>query len=216
LDVWNSTRFEQAKKAQIRHELGVPDGKIIIGFVGRMVREKGVLELIDAFSLVRDAGYDVHLLLIGNIFTNERDQETINEVRRRIYDGGLEPYVTLTGYLPEPAPAVAVMNIVVFPSYREGFGQVVGEAGALGIPVIAATSRGTQHAIIDGQTGLLVPTKNAQALVVAMLRLLDDPQLARHLGEMAAQRARAEFGRERVLATIVAMYRQLRHQGASI
>jgi glycosyltransferase involved in cell wall biosynthesis len=108
------------------------------------------------------------------------------------------------------------MDILVFPSYREGFGQVVGEAGALGIPVIAATSRGTQHAIIDGQTGLLVPTKNSQALMSAMLRLLDDPQLAMHLGEMAVRRAREEFGRERVLKTVVAVYRQLRHQMSSI
>jgi glycosyltransferase involved in cell wall biosynthesis len=216
LDVWDAVRFEEVRKAQIRRELGVPDGKPIIGFVGRIVREKGILELIDAFSLVRDAGYDVHLLLVGDIFSTERDKETVHEVRRRIREGGLGPHVTLPGYLPEPAPAVAVMTILVFPSYREGFGQVVGEAGALGIPVIAATSRGTQHAIIDGQTGLLVPTRNPQALVRAMRRLLDDPQLAMHLGEMAVRRAREEFGRERVLETVVDVYRQLRHQVPSI
>ena len=209
VDAWDPGRYPPAKRAEIRRRLGIPENKPVIGFVGRFVRNKGVLELGEAFRQVRAAGIDAHLLMVGGTPASERDQETDPELRRRIAEWGLEEHVSFPGLLRPPSDAMAVMDVLALPSYSESFGQVLVEAGALGIPVVAAASRGAREAVLDGETGLLVPLRDAPSLADALLRILRDPALARRLGERAHRRAREELRSERVLASILEVYRRV-------
>lgn len=209
LEVWDAARFGVDEKRRIRRAFELPDDKPVVGFVGRIVREKGVLDLIDAFTKVRETGVDAHLLLVGDTLASERDQQTKHELKRRIGARGLSPYVTMTGDLPTPVEAVAVMSVLVLPSYREGFGQVLVEAGALGVPVVASDSRGAQHAVIPERTGLLVPKGDVDALASAILRILNDPELAEYFGDSAIERAHEQLGREPFMAHVLDVYERL-------
>lgn len=206
LDRWNPSRYPPERRAEVRRALGVPADRPVIGFVGRIVRLKGVHELVEAFANVRRAGFDAHLLVVGDTPASERDQSTQHEVRERIRAHRLEEHVTFTGHIRNPVDAISVMDILVLPSYWESFGQVLVEAGALGLPVVAAASVGTREAVLDGKTGLLVPKRDVAALTKAVLRLLRDPEQARRMGAEGARRARESLGRERVIGRMLEVY----------
>lgn len=206
---WSPARFGPAERARIRAELGIAPGRRVVGFVGRLVREKGVLELLEAFRLLLERGHDAHLLLVGGTLASERDRRTRPELERRIRDLGVGERVTSTGDVPDPERPMAVMDVMALPSYREGFGQVLVEAGAMGVPVVAAESRGTRHAVLDGETGLLVPPRDAAALAGALEALLADPARGARMGERAARRAREELGSARVAERVVEAYREI-------
>lgn len=212
LQAWNPARFDAAARERRRRELGVPPGARVIGFVGRMVAEKGILELVEAFRQVRAAGHAAHLVLVGGVDPSERDQDTAGEVRERVRRHGLDDSVTFAGFVDAPQETVAAFDVLVLPSYREGLGQVLLEAGALGIPVVAASNRGTRAAVLEGRTGLLVPPRDADALAAALMRLVDEPELAARMGAAALERSR-EHSRERFMRTILDVYDRLAPPG---
>jgi len=214
LQAWNPGRFDAAARERRRQELGVPPGARVVGFVGRMVAEKGILELVEAFREVRAAGRDAHLVVVGGVDPSERDKETAREVHERVARYGLEGAVTFAGLVDAPQSTVAAFDVLALPSYREALGQVLLEAGAMGIPVVAASNAGTRAAVIDGGTGLLVPPRDAGALAAALLRLLDDPELAARMGATAAARAQ-EHSRERFMRTVLEVYDRLAPPDAS-
>jgi len=103
---------------------------------------------------------------------------------------------------------VAVMDLLVLPSHREGMPNVLSEAGALGKPVVAAACRGCRAAVRDGETGLLVPVGDAPALAEAMLSILRDPALTRRMGEAGRDRAQA-LGREGFMRAVHEVYERV-------
>jgi len=208
LETWDPERYDEETRARTRRELEIPEGKPVIGFVGRVVREKGVLELADAFARVRAAGVDAHLLVVGGVDPSERDQDTLRELRARIERTALAEHVSLPGFVRPSAPAVAVMDLLVLPSHREGMPNVLSEAGALGKPVVAAACRGCRAAVRDGETGLLVPVGDAPALAEAMLSILRDPALTRRMGEAGRDRAQA-LGREGFMRAVHEVYERV-------
>jgi glycosyltransferase involved in cell wall biosynthesis len=123
--------------------------------------------------------------------------------------------VTFAGRQPRTDAVIAAMDLLVLPSTREAFGTVLAEAGALGVPVVAAASRGAVECVVPGETGLLVPKGDPAALAAAILRLLRDPAFARRLGAAAARRARERWGRERALATMLDVYDRILAERAS-
>lgn len=206
---WDAARFTPRAVAEIRARLGVKAGAWVVGFVGRIVREKGVLELLDAFAALARTRPDAVLLMVGDALASDRDQRTCVLFRERVVAMELERRVVHTGWLDEPRDAIGVMNLLVLPSYREGFGQVLVEAGALGIPVVATASRGARQAVVEGVTGLLVPPRDPRALADALLRVAGDPALAARLGSAAIARARDELSQERVVRSVLSVYARL-------
>jgi glycosyltransferase involved in cell wall biosynthesis len=209
LEVWNPDRHPPEARARTRRELGIPEGRTVIGFVGRIVREKGVLDLLEAFHLLRQGGReDLHLLMVGGVHPSERDQETGRELRARIERLGLEAHVSLPGHIRPVAPAVAVMDVMALPSYREGIANALLEAGALGKPVVGAACRGVVAAIREGETGLLCPVGDVPALAEVLGRVISDPGLAGRLGE-AGRLQGLRMGRDEWMRTVHGVYQRV-------
>ena len=186
--------------AETRARLGIPAAHKVIVFVGRVTRDKGVGELVAAFGGLRNAA----LVLVGPPEA-ERDPlapETLAEIERN-------PAIHATGYDPEPERYLAAADILCLPSYREGFGIVVLEAAALGVPCIGTRIVGLTDAVVDGVTGVLVPPKDAGALGSALMELLTGDACRRALGEAARDRVRREFDAEAMNADLLAEYARL-------
>lgn len=199
-------RLDKSKIAALRHELGLATGVPVLGFIGRLVRDKGILDLFEAFTIVRHLGYAVQLLFVGDVLASDRDQESLGELRRRIAERGLQNCVIFTGYRQDIPELIAIMDVVILPSHREGFPRIPVEAAAMGKPAITTTTRGHEVAVIDGVTGLVVPIADPMRLAQAIETLVRDPALARLMGRAGFERARELFDEQRIVDTQIALY----------
>jgi glycosyltransferase involved in cell wall biosynthesis len=191
----------------IREELGVPKGALVVGYVGRLVREKGVQELVMAVAGVLRRHPEAVLLIVGEALSSDLDakQELDEQIRRE----GIESKVVFAGFREDMPRMYRAMDIFVLPSYREGAPRSIMEAMASGKPVVATDIAGCRDQVIQGVTGILVPPRDAVSLESALLHLLDDLELRRKFGEAGRARAREHFDEREVCRRVVRCYQQL-------
>ena len=182
------TRFDMERQrpaaAQARARLGIEPQVRVIVFVGRVTRDKGIVELMAAFDQLKNAA----LVLVGPL-EPERDPlpaQTLLAIERN-------PSIHAVGYDPEPERYLAFADLLCLPSYREGFGIVVIEAAALGVPCVGTDIVGLRDAVVDGKTGLLVPPKDVPALVNALESLLSNDGMRMAMSVAARERVHREF-----------------------
>ena len=200
LDRFDKARWHDEGRA-IRARLGIPRDACVIAFVGRLTRDKGICELVSAFERVSRRPARVDLLLVG---PEEPERARLpSHVATAIASN---PRIHAVGYSATPECYLAAADIFCLPSYREGFGSVVIEAGAMELPSIATRVTGLQDTVVDGETGLLVPAKEVDALVQALERLIDEPALRRRMGEAGRRRAIAQFDASIVNGQMVSEY----------
>lgn len=150
-------------KIQIRKRLNLPATVFIFCFVGRMVKDKGVNELVQAFVRLYEKCTDVHLLLVGPF------EKELNPLRPEVEKTLLtHPAISFQGHQKDVRPFFAVSDALVFPSYREGFPNVVMQAGAMGLPSIVTDINGCNEIIMKGKNGIIIPPQNETALYDAM------------------------------------------------
>ena len=188
---------------RIREQLGIPQAATVIGFVGRLTRDKGIGELVQAFEQLKEAHPDLYLMLVGPLEEGDPVQDS---VRSRIR---LEARIVHVGHVDDTAPYYHAMDIASLPSYREGLPTVVLEAGAAGKPVVGSDATGMADALVDGHTGVLSPAGDASTLAHVFTRLLDDPEYARALGLAAHGHIAAEFRQKKLWNGYVEIYRSL-------
>jgi glycosyltransferase involved in cell wall biosynthesis len=187
-----------------RPTLGIPRNAAVIGFVGRLTRDKGVPELIEAFEQILCAVPSARLLLVG--WFDKSDDALDEDLRRRIL---CHPAIVYTGYVPDTAPYYRAMDMLVLPTWREGFPNVVLEAAATAIPVITTLSTGSRDAVLPEVTGLLIPAGYPEAIAEAVLRLIRNPDQGRRMGKAGRAWILERFVNGDVLRLTIGFYRKL-------
>ncbi|CQR74719.1 Capsular glucan synthase [Sporomusa ovata DSM 2662] len=203
-------KFIQTEQCRIRKEnilvkKNVPKNAVFVGFVGRLTRDKGIYELAEAFEILKEKFPNLYLLLLGNFENGDSISEKTREkiVRdQRIID---------LGFIANPVPYYQLMSLLILPTYREGFGNVLLEAGAIGIPVVASRVTGCVDVVVDGETGLLVPVGDSTALANAVAMLLTNTALAALMGQKARQRIEHLYKNEVVWENLDKFYKGLLH-----
>jgi glycosyltransferase involved in cell wall biosynthesis len=175
--------------------LGLVDGVPVLGFVGRVTADKGVGALVAALRVLRTDEHRVQLLVLGA--QNERDSAAWVA---RLQD---EADVVLTGHVADVRPYLALMDLHVLPSRREGFPNVVLEAGAMEVPTVTTRATGAVDSVRDGETGVLVDVDAPDQLAAAVATLLDDAALRRRMGVAARAWVVRDFPPQRVVASFV-------------
>ncbi|MHB8412430.1 MAG: glycosyltransferase family 4 protein [Candidatus Acidiferrales bacterium] len=199
-------RLRQA--AALRISLGIPHDAAVVGFVGRITRDKGIQDLLEAFYCLRQSFPGLRLLLVGEF---EKGDAVPADIRNQIF---ADPRIICTGFVRGPAPYYHVMDILALPSHREGFPNAVLEAHAAGKPVVGTRATGIVDAVRDGIDGILVPVGDSRAFAEATAHLLRHPQLAREMGHAGRERAEREFRPQRIWTALLEEYsRLLRERG---
>ena len=200
----------RASGTALRERLGIPPAAKVVTFIGRVTRDKGICELVAAFEHLRHepAHRDLRLILVGPLEArlDPLPPDVLETITR-------DPAIRVAGYCPEPEQYLAVTDVLCLPSYREGFGNAVIEAAAMGIPTVASRIPGPLDSIVDGETGLLVPPRDVPALAAALARVLDDDGLHARLGAAARRRAVEVFSADRISALLLAEYESLAAAG---
>lgn len=201
---------EQARIG-FRRDLGIPSSALVLGFVGRVVRDKGLVELVQAWQGLRDQFPSLHLLVVGPLEPHDPlPYDTMAALQS-------DPRVHMTGKLGETALAYAAMDLLVLPTYREGFPNVLLEAASMGLAVVATRVPGCVDAVADRVTGVLVPPQDADSLANAIRLYLADPQLRWRHGSAGRKRVVAEFRQEAIWnAVCLAYMRLLRDRGLDL
>jgi len=198
-------RFDPSKLKMaghsIRKKYGVPEQAFVFLFVGRKCRDKGVLDLIEAFASVQKrVKLQSYLMLVG-------PDEDHGEITARLEERrDLSQNVISVGIVSRPEEYFAAANVFCLPSYREGFGSVVIEAAALKLPTIGTRISGLVDAIVDGETGMLVSPGNINELAEAMVKLATSPSLAECYGVNARRRVEEKFSSLRLYTRLKDFY----------
>jgi glycosyltransferase involved in cell wall biosynthesis len=199
----NTERFSPGPST-VRAQWGIPEDARVVGFVGRLTRDKGVPDLVEAFDSILARLPDAHLLLVG--WYDEAEDALDAGCRARI---GQHPRIHATGFRHDTERYYRAMDVMVLPTWREGFPNVVLEASATGVPVVTTISTGSQDSVIPEVTGLLIPPGYPEAISEAVLKLLGDPERRRRMGEAGRAWVGRVFSDEYVLRLAVGFYKGL-------
>ncbi len=175
---FSSEHWSEKMKCECKRNVGVDKVSFIFTYIGRITVDKGISELLDAFEGLKIACPQAHLLLIGPV---DDGKDVLERAER-------QENVHCLGYQETPECFLSITDVLCLPSYREGFGTVVIEAAAMGVPCIGTKIPGLIDAIDDGMTGMLVPVKDSEALYKGMCRLMNDENLCKKMGEAARTR----------------------------
>ncbi len=187
LDRFNPFPLGPSEGRAVRLARGIPADARVIGFVGRIVRDKGLEDLAEAWKTLREEYADLHLLVVGAFEARDPISEPAETLLRS------DPRVHLTGNVDSMRPLYAAMQIVVLPTYREGFPTVPLEAASMELPVVATRVTGCVDAVVDGVTGTLVPAGNPGSLIDALRTYLEHPELGPEQGRAGRERVLREF-----------------------
>lgn len=193
------------RRASLRAALGIPSEHLVVGMVGRLVREKGYPELLAAAPLILCERPATTFIAIGGQEPTKADGIAPDDPAIT----GLGTSLRLLGHREDMEDLYAAMDVLVLPSHREGFPRAPMEAAASGMPVVVTNVRGCRDTVIDGETGLLVPVRDPGALASAVLRLLRDDGMRGRMGNAGRRLAEERFDQRQVFRRVAETYASL-------
>lgn len=190
----------------LRKELNIPQDCLVFIFVGRLVGDKGINELVAAFQSLSSplTTHNSRLLLVGPL---EAELDPLKEETLKAIQNN--PRIISVGFQNDVRPYFAAADVLTFPSYREGFPNVVMQAGAMGLPSIVSNINGCNEIIITDVNGIIIPPKNTQALAEAMTLLLNDSYLYQQLKDNARAQITTRYERQEVWEALLEEYQML-------
>ena len=201
---FNPAAVPAATRDRLRREWGIEPDEVVCAAVGRLVREKGIAEILDAAHVLRVAGSRARFVIIGPAEPGKSDAVDESLIARARAEG-----VVFTGQRTDMVECYSAMDVFVSASWREGFPRAAMEASAMGLPTVATDIRGNRQVIADGVTGVLVPVRDPAALALAIGELVDDAHHRDLQGGAAVARAATDFDQQRQIDITMAQYRAL-------
>ena len=199
---FNPRRFDQQHADSVRNQLGLPEGATVVGFIGRLVRDKGIIELAEAFRRVQQEFESAHLLVIGPF---EKRDPVPDRIRRLLKEN---PRVHLAGFREDVDRLYPVMDLVVLPTHREGFPNTPLEAAAMELPVVVSDIGPCKEAVVPGETGLCFSVGDVDALAETLATYLGDPQLREDHGRAGRERVLDKFLPQRIWEELARLYEE--------
>ena len=194
----------QDETEKLRYTYKIHSSCFTFCFVGRMVRDKGINELVNAFAKLHSENQNVRLILVGP-FEKELDP-LLPEVEVLIHQ---HPGIIYAGYQPDVRPYLAASDALVFPSYREGFPNVVMQAGAMDLPSIVTDINGCNEIIHERENGVIIPPKNENALYGAMKYFTENPQEVNRMAGNARRMIASRYGQQALWRALLEEYRSI-------
>lgn len=202
IDYFSPSQVSQDEQIKLKSELGFSESDFTFVFVGRIVTDKGINELVSAFDNISRQNKNIKLILVGDQ-EYELDPLSKNTLELLL----INKRIISVGFQRDIRPYLAVSNVLVFPSYREGFPNVMMQAGAMGLPMIATDINGCNEIISQGKNGILIPKKDISAVENAMLTMLNDENLYEQLRSNARNMIITRFERKILCESILDEYR---------
>ena len=199
----NTDRFSPGP-SKVREELGIPSNAPVIGFSGRLTRDKGLPELMEAFEMILQAEPAARLLLVG--WFDAAEDALDPELQTRILR---HPNIHCMGFVGDTAPCYRAMDLLVLPTWREGFPNVVLEAAATGIPAVTTASTGARDSVVPEVTGFLIPPGYPYAIYEAVMKLIRDPARRQRMGQAARAWILEHYAEAHVVGLTVDYYKGL-------
>ena len=206
----DTIKYFKAKDTNgMRRNLGLSSEDKVICFIGRLVAEKGILELIEAMAIVKGEIPNAKLLLVGETLDSDRDKKTKGIIKDIIANSELAQHIIMTGFREDIPEILDVIDLFVLPSYREGLPVSVIEAMASGKPIVATNIRGCREEVVPGKNGFLVPVGDPGALSKAILDILSNPMRAKEMGDHSKLRVKELFDECTVLEREIRAYNDI-------
>jgi len=202
LSQFDPERFDLEFKAHKRADIGLPDDAIVVGIIGRLVREKGFLELFQSMQTIMTKHKKVWLLVIG-----PEQPEKADRISQDTYQQyGIGDRTVALGLREDIPELLACCDIYTLPSWREGFPRSAIEASAMGLPVVATNIRGCRQVVEDGKTGFLTTLYSVEELQEALLKLITNEKLRLALGRRGYEKSRQDFDEGKVCRIVMDTY----------
>jgi glycosyltransferase involved in cell wall biosynthesis len=202
---FDPARVAPTRRDELRRTWGIPDGAVVCGVVGRLVWEKGYREVFAAAALLRRRAPSVRVVVVG---PDEPDKaDGVDAAATAAAARGAD--VTFLGSRDDVEDLYAAFDVYALASHREGFPRSAMEAAAMGLPLVVTDIRGGRQVVDDGESGLLVPVRDAEALATAVERLAGDRGLRRRMGAAGREKARREFDQQRCIELTLEVYGRL-------
>lgn len=202
LDYFSKEHFSTEQLFDLKEELGIQPNDFVFVFVGRLVGDKGINELVEAFSKLETQ--NSKLVLVGPLETelDPLKEKTLKEIESN-------PHIISVGFQKDVRPYFAISQALVFPSYREGFPNVVMQAGAMGLPSIVSNINGCNEIVIQGKNGTIIPVKNTEALKIAMQKMMCDTNYYNQLQQNARPMIQSRYEQKVVWEALLEEYQLL-------
>ena len=194
----------QAQQVALKNELSIEPKDFVFCFVGRLVKDKGVNELIDAFIQISKKHLNAKLLIVGH---TEADLDPL--LPKTLHNIEFNERIIEVGFQKDIRPYLAIADLFIFPSYREGFPNVILQANAMGVPCIVSDINGCNELIKQGENGLIVPAKNSKILKEQMELLLENPNYLKASKAEIRNFIRLNFEREVFWELLLKEYKAL-------
>jgi len=200
-------KFTIEDKREIKIQIGIPLEDFVFLFIGRLVSDKGINELVAAFDALYNKKPEISLLLIGPL---EEDLDPLKPETLELIED--HPKIYTTGYVTDVRPFLAVGEVLTFPSYREGFPNVVMQAGAMNLPALVTNINGCNEIIEDGKNGIIVPVKDMNSLYQAMRSMLTESVFRDELSRRARSEICKHYEREEFWELLLREYSQIQNK----
>jgi glycosyltransferase involved in cell wall biosynthesis len=208
LTKFNPELIDKTLLEEARRKCHLQDGIPVIGFVGRMIGTKGILDLFEAYRSLRAKGTNLKLLYLGEVISTDNDKYPFELLKSLVKESGFENDVIFLGMQENVRFYISLMDVVVHPTHNEGFPRIPVEAGAMRKPSICTAVSGAHIAIEEGKTGFIVPLKNPARIAEAIQKFISNPLLVRDMGNAARQRVVDLFDENKIVDQQIQIYQE--------